>query len=396
MGDRVRRMTAKEVERLHRNSGSYSFRRREVIVNGEIRRPVGRLSSPDIVERPFQWERYAIFLQTLKFQNQNGEGNFLKAIVVTEFGAPEVMQLEDVPVPEPSGSQVLVRINAAGVNPVDTYLRTGIHAHAPKLPYTPGKDAAGVVESVGEAVTKFKVGGRVYTADSLTGTYAEFTLCEENQLGRLPENVSFEQGAGIWTPYATSFRALFQKAEAKSGETVLIHGASGAVGIAAVQWAKNAGLTVIGTASSEEGKKLVEEQGADAVFDHADEDHLGEIREFTGGKGVEIIIEMLANVNLERDFEALAMFGRIAVVGSRGSLQFTPRQALTKDATLYGMSLFNSPQSARDEIHAAIFDGLSHDVLRPVVAKTFTLAEAPLAHHAIAGQKAAGKIILQT
>ncbi|HJS52132.1 MAG TPA: NADPH:quinone reductase, partial [Pyrinomonadaceae bacterium] len=206
--------------------------------------------------------------------------------------------------------------------------------------------------------------------------------------------VSFEQGAGVWTPYATSYRALFQKAIAKAGETVLIHGASGGVGTAAVQWAKNAGLKVIGTASSKEGKQLVKEQGADAVFDHTDEDHLGEIRDFTSGKGVEIIVEMLANENLERDFEALAMFGRIVIVGNRGSIQFTPRQAMTKDATLFGMSLFNTPQEKLDQIHAAIFDGLSKGFLKPPVSRTFSLEQAPLAHHAVIEHKANGKIVL--
>ena len=210
----------------------------------------------------------------------------MKAIVVREFGEPDVMKLEDVPTPEPKGSQVLVKIRAAGVNPVDTYLRTGIHAHAPALPYTPGKDAAGVVESVGPDAAKFKPGERVYTAGSISGTYAEYSLCREEDLGSLPENVSFEQGAGVWTPYATSYRALFQKAAAVVGENVLIHGASGGVGVAATQWAKNAGCHVIGTASSIEGRKLVEDQGADVVFDHTDEDHFGEIHDHADGKGV--------------------------------------------------------------------------------------------------------------
>lgn len=318
----------------------------------------------------------------------------MKAIVVREFGLPEVMNLEEAPTPEPTGSQVLVSIQAAGVNPVDTYLRTGIHAHAPKLPYTPGKDGAGVVESIGESVTKFKPGDRVYTAGSLTGTYAEYSLCDESHLGSLPNNVSFEQGAGVWTPYATSYRALFQKAAAKEGETVLVHGASGGVGIATVQWAKNAGLRVIGTASSDEGRELVGAQGADAVFDHTDEDHLSEIHEYTGGKGVEIIIEMLANINLERDFEALGMFGRIVVVGNRGSLTFTPRQVMTKDATIYGMSLFNAPREKLAEIHEQVFTGLSKSYLKPVVARSFPLAGAPSAHHEVIESKAFGKIVL--
>ena len=318
----------------------------------------------------------------------------MKAIVVAEYGSPEVMHLEDVPTPSPTGEQVLVRIKAAGVNPVDTYLRSGNHAHAPKLPYTPGKDAAGVVEALGENVTTFKRGDRVYTADSLTGTYAEFALCEQHQLGRLSDNISFEEGAGIWTPYATSYRALFQKAAAKEGETLLIHGASGGVGVAAVQWAKNSGLTVIGTASSDDGKQLVRDQGADHVFDHTDDDHLAAIRNATGGKGVDVIIEMLANVNLQKDFDALAMFGRIVVVGNRGSLDFNPRVIMGKDATVYGMSLFNSPQNERDEIHKAIYHGLSDGFLRPVVRTSMTLRDAPRAHHDVIESKAFGKIVL--
>lgn len=318
----------------------------------------------------------------------------MKAIVVNEFGPPEVMAVDEVETPEPDGTHVLVKIEAAGVNPVDTYLRTGIHAHAPKLPYTPGKDGAGIIESVGSEVTKFKPGDRVYTAGSISGTYAEYSLCDESHLGRLPANVSFEQGAGIWTPYATSYRALFQKAGAKDGETVLIHGASGGVGLAAVQWANNAGLRVIGTASSEEGRQLILDNGADDVFDHSDEDHYSDIRESTGGKGVDIIIEMLANENLERDFEAIAMFGRIVIVGNRGSLQFTPRQAMTHETTILGMSLFNAPKEMLDEIHTAIFAALSEGAIKPVVREAIPLEEAPRSHHAIIENKAFGKIVL--
>ena len=318
----------------------------------------------------------------------------MKAIVVREFGEPDVMKLEDVAIPEPTGTQVLVRIRAAGVNPVDTYLRTGIHAHAPNLPYTPGKDGAGVVESVGPEATKFKAGDRVYTSGSISGTYAECALCREEDLGKLPENISFEQGAGIWTPYATSYRALFQKAKVVSGETVLIHGASGGVGIAATQWAKNAGCRVVGTASSDAGKQLVKEQGADAVFDHTDEDHFGDIHDFADDKGVDVIVEMLANVNLERDFEALTMYGRIVIVGNRGSIQFTPRQAMTKDATIFGMSLFNSNQNERDQIHAAIYDGLTTGFLSPVVRESIPLSDAPRSHKEVIDNKAFGKIVL--
>ena len=318
----------------------------------------------------------------------------MKAIIVHEFGEPEVMKLEDVPTPDPGVGQVLVKVMAAGVNPVDTYIRSGNHAHAPQLPYTPGKDAAGIVEKIGEGVTIFKPGDRVYTAGSISGTYAEYSLCEAKDLGRLPDNVSFEQGAGIWTPYATAYRALFQKAGAKRGETVLIHGASGGVGVAAIQWAKNAKLTVIGSASSAEGKKLVADQGADHVVDHTDDAHLAEVKAITDGKGVDVVIEMLANVNLQKDFDALAMFGRISVVGNRGSLDFNPRVIMGKDATVYGMSLFNAPAEALEEIHTAIFDGLQGGFLKPVIGETIPLSDVARAHHQVIESKAFGKIVL--
>ena len=318
----------------------------------------------------------------------------MKAIVVREFGPPDVMKLEEVETPRATGTQVLVRVHAIGVNPVESYIRSGNYASVPSLQYTPGKDAAGVVESIGESVTKWKPGDRVYTANSISGTYAEFTLCDEIDLGRLPENVSFEKGAGIWTPYATSYRALFQKVKAEAGETVLIHGASGGVGIAAVQWAKHAGLSVIGTASSDHGKKLVLDQGADAVFDHSKEAYLDEIQAVTGGAGVDIIIEMLANINLQKDFTVLKMFGRICVVGNRGSLDFNPRLIMGKDATVTGMALYNAPRAAFDEIHAAIYDGLSAGYLEPVISRKLPLSEASQAHHEIIEGRSAGKIVL--
>lgn len=318
----------------------------------------------------------------------------MKAIVVREFGPPEVMQIGDVPLPEPAASQVVVKIHAAGINPVDTYIRSGTHAVRPELPYTPGNDAAGVVESVGADVSAFKPGDRVYTAKTISGSYAEYALCDQTNIGKLPDNVSFEQGAGVFTPYATSFRALFQKAGAKAGESVLIHGASGGVGVAATQWARAAGLKVFGTAGSPEGRELVLAQGADHAVDHTADGYLGEIRELNADKGVDVIIEMLANVNLEKDFDVLEKFGRIVVVGNRGSLEFTPRLAMGKDAVIYGMALFNASDEELSEIRSRIFDGLSSGSLRPVVRKTLALSEAVRAHHEVIEEKAYGKIVL--
>src|ERR1044072_6787478 len=249
----------------------------------------------------------------------------MKAIRIHEFGGPEVLRLEDVAAPEPAaGAQVLVRVGAAGVNPVDTYIRSGVHAVKPALPYTPGLDAAGEVEAVGEGVKRFSAGQRVYTAGSLTGAYAELVLCEESQCHTLPERVSFGHGAGAFAPYVTAYRALFHRANAKPGETVLVHGASGGVGTAAVQLARAAGLRVVGTAG---GRELVLEQGAHDVLDHRAADYLEQLGGLTGGRGVDVILEMLANVNLYRDLGVLAKGGRVVVVGSRGTVEINPRQA---------------------------------------------------------------------
>lgn len=317
----------------------------------------------------------------------------MKAIIVGEFGAENVLKLEETEKPVPSENQILVKIEAAGVNPVDTYIRAGFYPVKPNLPYTPGKDGAGIVEKVGANITKFAVGDRVLTADSVSGTYAEFCLCEEKHLIKLPENVSFEQGAGVFVPYGTSYRALFQKAKAKTGETVLIHGASGGVGTAAIQWAKNAGLRVVGTAGSEAGLKLVKEQGADFVFNHTDEDYLPKMLEATGG--VDVVLEMLANVNLVKDFDVLKMFGRIVIIGNRGSLDFNPRLTMGKEASIFGMALFNAPNEEMAEIHQAIFNGLNEGFLKPIVGKIFELKDAPEAHRAVIEEKAFGKIVLR-
>ncbi len=318
----------------------------------------------------------------------------MKAIIVREFGAPDVMKPEEAADLEPGETQVLVKVKAAGVNPVDTYVRAGNHATAPKLPFTPGKDGAGTVEAIGIKVSKVKVGDRVYLANSVTGTYAERALCEENQVYKLPENVSFAQGAGVAVPYATAFWALFDKGKPNKGETILVHGASGGVGIAAIQHAKHFGLAIIGTASSDEGKRLVKEQGADFVFDHAAPNYLDEIMTATGGKGADIILEMLANVNLQNDLNVVTAKGRIVVIGNRGEININPRLIMNKDATIRGFSLHTLNGAEMALIHAAIYEGLEGGWLNPIVGKTFALEDAPEAHRAVIEDKAFGKIVL--
>jgi NADPH:quinone reductase len=318
----------------------------------------------------------------------------MKAIRVHEFGGPEVLRLEEVPDPKPAAGQVLVRVRAAGVNPVDTYIRAGGHAVKPPLPFTPGLDAAGVVEAVGGGVVRVRVGDRVYTGGSLSGAYAELALCAEAQAHSLPERVSFAEGAGVFTPYATAYRALFQRARGVPGETVLVHGASGGVGTAAVQIARAAGFRVIGTGGSEEGRKLIAQQGAHHVLDHHAPGYLEQLTKLTGGRGPDVILEMLANVNLNKDLGVVAKGGRVVVIGSRGAIEINPRLAMTRDAAVFGMSLFNASPQELAGVHAAIVAGLEAGTLRPVVGRELPLAEASRAHEEVLKPGAHGKIVL--
>lgn len=317
----------------------------------------------------------------------------MKAIRVRQFGEPEVMQVETVPDPQPGPGEVLVRIKAVGVNPVDTYIRAGSYGKLP-MPYTPGMDAAGLIEAVGMGVRGFKAGDRVYTSGTLTGAYAEKALCKVEQVHPLPERVTFAQGAGINIPYATAYRSLFHKAQAKAGEVVLIHGASGGVGVAAVQIARAAGLTVIGTAGSDKGLALVREQGAHHVLDHRKADYLAQVMTLSDGRGVDVVLEMLANVNLGKDLTIVAPGGRVVVIGSRGSVEVSPRELMVRDATVLGMVLFNATPPETASIHAALVAGLENGTLRPVVGRELPLAEAPQAHRAVMEAGAYGKIVL--
>ena len=316
----------------------------------------------------------------------------MKAIRVHEFGPPEVMRLEDVTDPAPGPGQVLVRVHAAGVNPVETYIRSGAYANKPPLPYTPGGDAAGVVAAVGARVPRCQVGDRVYTAGTISGAYAQLALCDAAQVYPLPDHLTFAQGAALHVPYATAYRALFDRSHARAGQTVLVHGASGGVGLAAVQFAAAAGLTVYGTAGTERGRLLVREQGAAHVFDHKAPGYLDELLKLTDGRGVDLILEMLANVNLGKDLTVLATDGCIVVIGSRGEVQVNPRLLMRAEGSIVGV-MGGSPE-AYARAHAAIGAGLRAGTLRPIVGRELPLAQAPQAHHAIIEATACGKLVL--
>ncbi len=318
----------------------------------------------------------------------------MKAIQVHRFGGPEVLALHEIPTPEPGPGEVLVRVRAAGVNPYDTYMRNGTYAIKPPLPYTPGSDAAGTVEAVGEGVTGVRPGDRVYTATTRSGAYAEYALALESQVHPLPAKTSFAQGAGLWVPYGTAYAALRHHAAARAGETVLVHGASGGVGVAAVQFARAQGLAVLGTAGTRRGLDLVRQEGAHQAFDHSKGGHVEQILKATGGKGVDVVLEMLANVNLAADLALLALHGRVIVIGNRGEISINPRELMTRRATIKGFTLWGATAAESVEIHAAVAAGLENGTLRPVVGQEIPLEEAPRAHREVMASGAYGKIVL--
>jgi NADPH:quinone reductase len=318
----------------------------------------------------------------------------MKAIVVHEFGAPEVMKLEEFPTPKAGAGQAVVRIHAAGVNPFDTYMRAGTYAIKPQLPYIPGGEGAGVVESVGEGVKSFKPGERVYVGHPVTGTYAQYTLALESQLHRLPDRTTFQQGAGLYVACGTAYHALYHHADAHASQTLLVHGASGGVGIAAVQMGHALGMTVIGTAGTEKGLELVRREGAHHAFKHKNAGYTEEIMKATNGRGVDVVLEMLANVNLATDLKLLARFGRVIIIGSRGDISITPRDLMARASSVRGFVLWGINEADEADVHAGLYAGLENGTIRPVVGKELPLSEAVRAQKEIMESGALGKTIL--
>lgn len=313
---------------------------------------------------------------------------------MSSFGGPDVLRLVDIEEPVPAENEVRVKLHYAGVNPAETYIRDGGYAFfKPKLPFVPGFDGAGVVDEVGPGVTRLKKGDRVFVASILanrkTGTYAEKVVCDVDAVHKLPETISFEQGAALGVPVTAAYRALFHRSNLKPGETVLVHGASGGVGILAVQLAKYVGSKVIGTAGTAESMDLVRQSGADMVLNHNEPGYLDKI------DGVDVVIEMLANVNLEEDFKVLNKYGRIVIIGNRGSLDFNPRLTMVKEAAILGMAVWNAPINEYNESLIAVEAALKNGGLQPFVGTILPLEEAAQAHIQILNSKAKGKMVLK-
>lgn len=310
-----------------------------------------------------------------------------QAIVVESFGAPEVMQVAEKSLPPVGEGEVLVRVCASGVNPSDTYVRlgpagpyAGNAALIPSLPYTPHKDGAGVVEAVGAGVDAVRVGDRVYLTATVTGSCAKHAVCKAASVCPLPENVSFSQGACVGVPYYTAYHALVHRASVRSGETILVHGASGGVGLAAVQIAKLLGCVVVGTAGSQAGEAAVKAAGADHVVNHRSEGYAKSLKECCMA-GFDVVLEMAAHANLPTVLSLVKKRGRVCLVGSKAeAVGVNPRVILTNEIDVRGVFLGNMQPDERLAARQAIFEALGSGALIPVVALELPLAEAGKAH----------------
>lgn len=322
----------------------------------------------------------------------------MQAIRAHAFGGPEVLQLDEIDDPVPGPGEVVIDVRAAGVNPADTYMRNGTYVITPDLPYIPGGDAGGVVSAVGDGVDTLSVGDRVFVGTALsfdlTGCYAQKVKRKAGEVAALPEGVGFAEATAIGVSYTTAHYALFERGDARAGETVFIHGASGSVGSSAIQLAKRAGLTVIGSAGSAKGLDLVRAEGADHAVDHTADGYLEEVTRLTDGKGPELILEMLANVNLAADMDLAAKFGRVIVIGNRGEISINPRVAMIKELDIRGIILWNAtPQQVAPMIED-VLAGIADGTVRPVIGREFPLSDAASAHVAVLERGAYGKIVL--
>jgi NADPH2:quinone reductase len=321
----------------------------------------------------------------------------MKAIVFSELGGPEVLSLADIPKPDVRPGMVLLQIHAIGVNFADTLFRQGLYSVVPKLPDTPGLEAAGVIEAVGDGVAGLRVGMRV--AAFASKTYAEYCLAPVNQVVALPDTVSFADGAAFLIQGLTAYHLLHTADATGPGRTVLVHSAAGGVGILAVQLARAAGARVLATVSSDAKAALVKENGADAVINYAREKFADEVLRLTENRGVDLILDAVGKPTVEEGLRCLAPFGHLILYGRAGGAP-DPLRLVTLFPKSLKVSAFSLPTVIRT-LHAKFresadrcFQLMREGRLCIYIGKTFPLAQAPDAHRYIQSRQSTGKLII--
>jgi NADPH:quinone reductase len=322
----------------------------------------------------------------------------VKAVRIHEYGGPEVLVYEEVPTPEPGPAQILVRVEAATVNPVDVAVREDRFPTPKAPPKTLGSDGAGVVEQVGSDISSVKPGDEVFFSGlgvGSEGSYAEYALIAEAQAVPIPAGLTFVDAAALGMAFPAAYYGLVTRGAVQAGETVLVQGAAGGVGSASVQLAVALGARVIGTVNGAAEADLVRGLGAEATIDYRTEDVVARALELTGDKGPDLVHELVISVNLPADVRLLATGGRIVCTGQGPSPEGTVPigEALAKDATLLFMNLNNAKRAGVAAIAREVAQMVAEGRVKPVIGEKLPLAEARRAHELLAGSHL-GKIVL--
>jgi NADPH2:quinone reductase len=321
----------------------------------------------------------------------------MKAIVFEQTGGPEVLALADVPKPDVRAGMALIKVHAVGVNFADVRFRQGQYVVKPKLPDTPGMEAAGVIEALGEGVTDLKAGQRV--AAFTVKSYAEYCQAPASMVIPLPDSVSFEQGAAFPIQVLTAYHMLHTADSTGPGRTVLVHSAAGGVGLAAVQLAKVAGARVLGTVSSDAKAPIVRDHGADAVINYATQKFADEALRLTDGRGVDLILDAVGKPTFEEGLRCLAPFGHLILYGRAGGAT-DPLNVATLSAKSLKVSGFMVPTVTRNfpdktrESAKHCFTLMREGRLKLHIGKTFPLAAASEAHRYLESRQSTGKLLL--
>eukprot|EP00873_Tetraselmis_striata_P029409 jgi/Tetstr1/449673/TSEL_036741.t1 len=305
--------------------------------------------------------------------------------------------------PEPEPDEVVLKVAAAAVNPADTYIREGKYKYLPEtFPFTPGIEGSGTVLARGANVKGIDIGDHCLFFGhhgQQSGSQATFCTAAACVCHKIPDSFDLEVAAAAAVAYWTAFRALQENLPNPVTETdmVFIHGASGAVGLACLQTAKAMGASsVICSAGTRAGSALLYQEGASLVLDHNDEDHMQELMDHTGGKGVNVVVEMLSNVNLGADLKVLSPRGRVAIVGSRGSVVVDPRDLMLCEGSIHGVYLWGATRAERERAMEFLLRGVASGVLRPRIGRRYPLSEAAAAHQEVISRtlNIKGKILL--
>jgi NADPH2:quinone reductase len=321
----------------------------------------------------------------------------MKAIVFAETGGPEVLALADVPTPGARPGSVLIKNHAIGVNFADTRFRQGVYTVKPKLPDSPGMEAAGVIEAVGEGVTSLRPGMRV--AAFTSRAYAEYCVSPAFMVIPLPDSVSFVDGATFLIQVLTAYHLLHTVDSTGPGRTVLVHSAAGGVGLAAVQLAKAAGARVFGTVSSDAKTSLAKEAGADAVINYVKEKFADEVLRLTSDRGVDLVLDAVGKPTFEEGLRCLAPFGHLVLYGRAGGppdpLNISTLSPKSQKVSAFSLPTLTRgfPDKTRDSAERC-FALLREGRLKLHVGKTFPLAQAAEAHRYLESRQSTGKLIL--